>query len=274
MKQRDLIALMIGKDLARVEQKTRRAGPLGAAPLVTATGLGRKRVMEPFDLEVRPGEAVGLSGLLGSGRTETAKLLIGALQPDCGKLTISGKSTKALSPRHAWQQGIAFSPEDRKAEGIFANLSVRENIVIALQAKRGWLRRLRKAEQEDLSKKMIAAMSVATPDAEKPIGQLSGGNQQKVILGRALSSGPKLLILDEPTRGIDVGAHADIVALIRKLCKDGLGLLVASSEIDELVAFSDRVAVLRDRKKIGELAGAEITRSRIIETIADEGRDA
>ena len=133
---------------------------------------------------------------------------------------------------------------------------MRENIVLALQIKRGWLRRLSRSEQEKLAEEMIEALGIATPDADKPVGQLSGGNQQKVILARSLVSGPRMLILDEPTRGIDVGAHAEIVALIRKLCGQGLALLVASSELDELVAVSDRVAVLRDRRKVGEIAGA------------------
>jgi simple sugar transport system ATP-binding protein len=145
---------------------------------------------------------------------------------------------------------------------------VRENIVMALQSKRGWLRLLSHSEQDKLASEMIATLAISTPDAEKPVGQLSGGNQQKVLLARSLVSGPRVLILDEPTRGIDVGAHAEIVMLIRKLCGEGLALLVASSELDELVAVSDRVAVLRDRHKIGEISGADITRDNIIHMIA------
>ncbi len=163
---------------------------------------------------------------------------------------------------------MAFCPEDRKAEGIFAELSVRENIVLGLQTKRGWLSRLSHSEQERLAQEMIEALGIATPDADKPVGQLSGGNQQKVVLARSLVSGPSILILDEPTRGIDVGAHAEIVMLIRKLCAEGLALLVASSELDELIAVSDRIAVLRDRRMIGELGAGDITRETIIRTIA------
>src|SRR5208337_5545946 len=136
--------------------------------------------------------------------------------------------------------GIAFCPEDRKAEGVFGELTVRENIILGLQTKRGWLRRLSHLEQEALAQEMIKALAIATPDADKLVGQLSGGNQQKVVLARALTAEPRILILDEPTRGIDVGAHAEVVTLIRKLCAQGLGLLVASSELDELVAVSDR----------------------------------
>ena len=172
------------------------------------------------------------------------------------------------SPGRSLRQGMAFCPEDRKAEGLILELTVRENIILALQTKRGWLRRLSHDEQEELAQKMIKALAIATPDADKPVGQLSGGNQQKVVLARALVSEPRILILDEPTRGIDVGAHAEIVALIRRLCEQGLALLVASSELDELVAVSDRIAVLRDRRKIGEIAEREITRENVIRTIA------
>ena len=179
--------------------------------------------------------------------------------------------TKA-SPARSLHLGVAFCPEDRKAEGLFAELTVRENIILGLQTKRGWLRRLSFAEQQALAEAMIAALGIATPDADKPVGQLSGGNQQKVVLARALTSDPRILILDEPTRGIDVGAHAEIVALIRKLCAEGLALLVASSELDELVAVSDRIAVLRDRRKVGEIGERDIDRQTIIDTIAGAPR--
>jgi simple sugar transport system ATP-binding protein len=163
---------------------------------------------------------------------------------------------------------MAFCPENRKAEGIFGELTVRENIVLARQSKRGWLRRLPKNEQDELAEEMIRTLAIATSDADKPAGQLSGGNQQKVMLARSLVSGPRILILDEPTRGIDVGAHAEIVMLIRNLCARGLALLVASSELDELVTVSNRIAVLRDRRKVGEISGADITREAVIRTIA------
>ena len=183
-------------------------------------------------------------------------------------MKLSGVAITHHSPRQSLRHGIAFCPEDRKAEGLFGELSVRENIVLALQSKRGWLHRLSRDEQKRLAKEMIEALAIATPDADKPVGQLSGGNQQKVVLARSLVSRPRILILDEPTRGIDVGAHAEVVALIRRLCAQGLALLVASSELDEIVAVSDRIAVLRDRRKVGEIAGDDITRENIIRTIA------
>jgi len=224
--------------------------------------------MAPFDLSIRAGEVVGLAGLLGSGRTEVAKLIFGASRPDSGRLSVAGVAMTIHSPGQSLRRGMAFCPEDRKAEGLIGELTVRENIVLALQTKRGWLRRLSHDEQEELAQKMIKALGIATPDADKPVGQLSGGNQQKVVLARALVAEPRILILDEPTRGIDVGAHAEIVALIRGLCAQGMALLVASSELDELVAVSDRIAVLRDRRKIGEIAERDISRENIIRTIA------
>jgi simple sugar transport system ATP-binding protein len=181
---------------------------------------------------------------------------------------VGGKRVTIRSPRQAIRLGFGFCPEDRKGEGIFPELTVRENIVLALQSKRGWLRRLPLEEQDRLTDSMIAALAIATPDTEKPVGQLSGGNQQKVILARWLVSKSHLLILDEPTRGIDVGAHEEVVALIRRLCAEGLALLVASSELDEIVAVSNRVAVLRDRQKVAEITGGAITREAIIQTIA------
>ena len=265
-----LISMMIGRELEAV--KARLASDRAKAdgePVLDAKGVGRGRTMEPFDLSLYAGEVVGLAGLLGSGRTETAKLLFGAIRPDSGKLKVDGEPLPRCSPRQSLRHGIVFCPEDRKAEGLIGELSVRENIMLALQAKRGWMRRLWKDEQKKLTDEMIEALAIATPDAEKPVGQLSGGNQQKVVLARALVSQPKALLLDEPTRGIDVGAHAEIMALIRRLCGQGLALLVASSEFDELVAVSDRVAVLRDRQKVGEMSGDDITRENIVHTIAD-----
>ena len=264
-----LISLMLGRELEQTED--RLVGAACAAkgePIVIAQGLGRRRLMTPFDLSVRPGEVVGLAGLLGSGRTEVAKLIFGAVRPDSGRLSVDGAPMTTHSPGRSLRRGMAFCPEDRKAEGLVLELTVRENIILALQTKRGWLRLLSRDEQEELARRMIKALAIATPDADRPVGQLSGGNQQKVVLARALVSDPRILILDEPTRGIDVGAHAEIVALIRRLCEQGMALLVASSELDELVAVSDRIAVLRDRKKIGEIAEREITRENVIRTIA------
>ena len=270
--RQELIAMMIGRELEDAEAMFARED--GADPdaeiVLDARQLGKKRVLHPFDLTLRAGEVVGLSGLLGSGRTELTKLIFGALRGDSGTVEIKGGGQAGVNPRQSLNAGIVLCPEDRKSEGLVGELSIRENIILSMQAKRGWLRKLSTAEQEKIADEMIKALNIATPDAEKQVRQLSGGNQQKVVLARALACAPRLLLLDEPTRGIDVGAHAEILTLIRKLCKDGLALLVASSELDEVVATSDRVAVLRDRRKIGEIAGADITRQNIVNMIAGE----
>lgn len=263
--------MMIGRELGEVEHAFAHNHDGTAGKIVLeARDLGSRRILQPFDLDLREGEVVGLAGLLGSGRTELAKILFGAIRGDSGTLTVSGNEHSTPSPAKSLRAGIAFCPEDRKTEGLIGELSIRENIVMSMQAKQGWLRRVPRAKQETLAREMIASLGIATPDAEKPVNQLSGGNQQKVVLARALASQPLILLLDEPTRGIDVGAHAEIIVLIRKLCQEGLALLVASSELDEIVAVADRVAVLRDRKKVGEIAGENITRENIIQMIAGE----
>ena len=267
--RKELISMMIGRELSEVEAafSDKNADTAGEVVL-KAEGLGKRRTIQPFDIELRAGEAVGLAGLLGSGRTELSKILFGALKADSGEMHMLGENTSKTNPRISLNAGMAFCPEDRKAEGLIGELSIRENIIMSMQAKRGWLSRVPQKEQNRIADEMIEALAIATPDADKPVGQLSGGNQQKVVLARALASEPKIMLLDEPTRGIDVGAHAEIIRLIRKLCEDGLALLVASSELDEIVASSDRVAVLRDREKIGEIDGKDISRDNIIKMIA------
>lgn len=269
--QIELINHMLGRELAEVSHhrqpgNTKNEGK--AAGRIQIKNLGRKRVLNPVSLDLSGGEIVGLAGLLGSGRTELAELVFGAQRADSGLVFMDGEPVVLRSPRHAIRAGFGLCPEDRKQDGIVAELSVRENIILALQGRRGWLRPIAKSEQQQLADEMIKALGIATPDREKPVGQLSGGNQQKVILARWLVSKPIFLILDEPTRGIDVGAHADIIKLIRELCAEGLALLVASSELEEIVAFADRVAVMRDRELVSELSGQDITQNRIIEAIA------
>lgn len=269
LSRENLISMMIGRELGAVEAAfSRKSGPVVGPARVVARELGCKRTLHPFDLTLRAGEVVGLAGLLGSGRTETAKLIFGALRHDSGTLEVGGEDIRNNSPRRSISAGMAFCPEDRKAEGLVGDLGIRENIMLSMQAKNGWLRRVPRKEQERIAAEMIKALAIATPDAEKPVRQLSGGNQQKVVLARALASKPVVLLLDEPTRGIDVGAHAEIITLIRTLCAEGMALLVASSELDEVVAASDRVAVLRDRRKIGEIVGDDINRDNIVRMIA------
>ncbi len=269
----ELVARMIGKEVREVEamgQAGAVAAPAGpaTAPFLEARGLGRRGSIQPFDLAIRPGEVVGLAGLLGSGRTETARLLFGADRADRGALTIGGAAVTLTAPGAAIRHRIAFTSEDRKREGIIPNLSIRENIVLALQASRGPWRRLPRAEQDRLAAKFIAALRIKTPGPDQLIRNLSGGNQQKVLLARWLATEPKLFILDEPTRGIDVGAKAEIEKLIAGLRAEGLAVLFISSELEEVVRTSNRVVVLRDRRHLGELAGAEITEQAIMARIA------
>ncbi|MBY5807231.1 ATP-binding cassette domain-containing protein [Rhizobium leguminosarum] len=263
-----LIAMMLGRELAHVEETVRERSLAAGDVRYHFAGYGKRGKVKPFDLEVRAGEVVGVAGLLGSGRTETAELLFGIEHADSGSATIDGQPVTISSPRAAIGKGFGFCPEDRKTDGIIGDLSIRENIALALQARRGWTRPLSRAEQNALADRYIKALDIRTTDREKPIRLLSGGNQQKAILARWLATNPKFLILDEPTRGIDVGAHAEIIRLIEELCAGGMSLIVISSELEELVAYSSRVIVLRDRQHIAELTGERITAAGIVEAIA------
>lgn len=270
--KRQLVSLMLGRDLIAPTEEARSstsADERSSGAYMQTQGLGRKGMIEPLDLSVAQGEIVGLTGLLGSGRTESAKLIFGIDRSDKGQILVKGHKVTINSPRQAVSHGFAMCPEDRKVEGIIPELSVRENIILALQSKQGWLKTLSRKKQEEIAQEMISALHIVTPNAEKPVGQLSGGNQQKVILARWLASQPKLLILDEPTRGIDVGAHAEIVQIIKHLCSEGMALLVISSELAEIVEYSNRVVVLRDRKKLTELTGDDITEQKIMHAIAE-----
>jgi simple sugar transport system ATP-binding protein len=266
-----LITEMLGKELVKSadnqnsETSTEHAS---GEPFLKVQGFARKGTIEPFDLEIRRGEIVGLAGLLGSGRTEVAHLIFGVEQNDVGQAYINGDRVSIKSPRKAIRHGFGLCPEDRKVEGIIGDLSVRENIILALQAKMGWFNYLSRQKQNELANDMIKALSIATPHAEKPVKELSGGNQQKVILARWLVSNPEFLILDEPTRGIDVGAHAEIIQIIKQLANEGKAMLIISSELAEIVDYSDRVIILRDRKKVRELEGNDINETTIMQAIA------
>ena len=270
--QVQLVTEMLGKELQQAESGARRARRqtehAAATPFLSVRGYGREGKIQPFDLEIRQGEIVGLAGLLGSGRTEVAHLIFGVEPNDQGEASLRGVRVKLKSPRDAIRHGFGMCPEDRKVEGIIGDLTVRENIILALQAKTGWLRFISRQRQSKLANDMIEALNIATPNAEKPVKELSGGNQQKVILARWLVSNPDLLILDEPTRGIDVGAHAEIIQIVKQLADEGKALLIISSELAEIVDYSDRVAVMRDRRKIGELEGGDINESAIMQAIA------
>ena len=265
----ELIRMMLGHELAEATAIRASKTTQGSrAPCASFEGYGKAGYIVPFDLELRPGEVVGLTGLLGSGRTETMRLIFGAERADRGRVEIDGTPVRLGSPRDAVRHGFGYCPEERKSDGIIPDLTVRENIVLALQAKRGLRRPLTRREQDEIAMRFIKMLDVRPPDSERPVGLLSGGNQQKVLLARWLATAPRLLLLDEPTRGIDVGAHAEIVRLVRELRDEGLSLLVVSSELDEVVTYSDRVIVLRDRVHVDELRGEDIEVPRILTAIA------
>ena len=266
---------LVGKMLGRAVRDEAGRPSTGSAvpetsapPLLEARRLARRGAIQPFDLTLRRGEVTGLAGLLGSGRTETARLLFGVDVADAGEILVKSQHVALDSPRDAVRLGLAFCSEDRKREGILPTLSVRENLIFALQAKRGGWRPLSRAEQEKLCAHYIAALHIKTADAETPIKNLSGGNQQKVLLARWLATQPDLIILDEPTRGIDVGARAEIEQLIAQLRADGLAVLLISSEIEEIVRTCSRVLVLRERKLAGEVSAAGLTPARLMQEMA------
>ena len=273
----ELISKMIGKDYVGLEERTRAAAEADTTkqktPVLEVRGFGRRGYLNTFDNAVYDHEVLGLAGLLGSGRTEMAKMMFGIERSEGGECFISGKKVKIGSPKEAIDAGVGFCPEDRKAEGIIDELSVRENIILALQAQNGIFRFLSKKRQTKIADEYIKLLNISTPDADRPVKTLSGGNQQKVILARWLVMNPKVLILDEPTRGIDVGAKAEIQKLILKLCDEGLGILFVSSELDEVLRVSSRISVLRDRTKIKELSGSEMDEQVIMRAIAQGETD-
>ncbi|MBX9818139.1 MAG: sugar ABC transporter ATP-binding protein [Burkholderiaceae bacterium] len=252
-----LIAAMVGRELAAAQGAQAADGEaLDSEPEWLQTkALNRRGHVKAMDLGIRRGEVVGLGGLLGSGRTELARLLFGLDRSDAGEIQVGGKAVRMDSPVTAIQMGLALCPEDRKAEGIIAELSVRENIVLALQARQGLWPAIGPVQQTTLAEGYVKALGIKTADVDTPIGQLSGGNQQKAVLARWLATQPSLLILDEPTRGIDIAAKQEIMNEILALAKQGMAVLFISSEMDEVVRVSDRIVVLRDRAKVGELPG-------------------
>jgi simple sugar transport system ATP-binding protein len=267
----ELIAKMLGRsvtDLNEVSKARFTGDPKRVRKLMLeAKGLGRAGSLEPFDMELYANEVVGIAGLLGSGRTEMANLAFGIDAPDTGSLTLGEHQVTRFSPLESLKIGIALCPEDRKAEGVVGELTVRENIILALQARYGWFKFLGVQKQYDISEKYIKLLGISTPSADQLVKNLSGGNQQKVILARWLATDPKVLILDEPTRGIDVGAKAEIQKLVLDLAAEGKSCVFISSELEEVMRTSHRIVVLRDHKKAAEYPG-DVDDKTIIQTMA------
>jgi simple sugar transport system ATP-binding protein len=271
MSRLELIAKMIGRTLTELDDMSKlklESGRLiSGKTLLEACELGQTGLIEPFDLELHAGEVVGLAGLLGSGRTELAQLLFGIEKPDSGFITMDGARIEGVSPLESIERGVALCPEDRKAEGIVGDLTVRENIILALQASRGWFRYLRPSEQNAIADKYIKLLNIITPSPDQLVRNLSGGNQQKVILARWLATNPRLLIMDEPTRGIDVGTKAEIQKLVLSLAEEGRSCIFISSELEEVLRTSHRIVVMRERKKVTEFSG-EVAERRIMQSMA------
>jgi len=263
------VAAMMGKnfdDLAAIKHE----GEIDFTnvPLqIDAKGLSHAGTIKPFDLEIHKGEVVGLTGLLGSGRSELARVIYGADRNQSGTLKVDGKDAKIKSPIDAVNLGMGLLPDDRKAEGIIGDLSVRENIILVMQAKNGPLKKIPLAKQNEIADKFIDLLQIKTASRETLIKQLSGGNQQKVILARWLATNPDFLILDEPTRGIDVGTKTEIQKLVIQLAGEGKSIIFVSSEIEEMLRVCNKMAVLRDGAKVGEISG-DMTQESVMSAIA------
>ncbi|MBO8449840.1 MAG: sugar ABC transporter ATP-binding protein [Spirochaetes bacterium] len=271
-----LVAKMLGHefdDLASIRNPDAQADAASSdrPQVIKAVGLSHSGTIKPFDIEIRKGEVIGLTGLLGSGRSEMARTLYGADHADAGDLFFNGKKLRAQAPIDSMRAGMAFLPEDRKEESIIADLSIRENLIIALQAKTGIFKLLPMSVQNELADKYIKALSIKAPSPETLIKQLSGGNQQKVIIGRWLITHPEFLILDEPTRGIDVGTKTEIQKLVLKLAGEGMTIMFISSEIDEMLRTVNRLCVLRDGAKVGELNNNGLDQQAVMAAIAGGG---
>src|SRR5205807_5583290 len=259
-----LVSLMLGRDMAQVRRDGVTAfGDHGAdealEPVLVAEGLTVTPKVSGVSLAIRPGEVLGLAGLLGSGRSETAKAIAGGLKRDSGTVTVSGKRLRRGTSAEAVRAGVVMLLEDRKAEGLIPSLSVRQNIVLAALPRLSRLGLVSTAKQDEIVDYFMKRLTIKASSPDQKISELSGGNQQKVLLARWLCVHPKVLLLDEPTRGIDVGAKAEVQRLIDELAGDGLGVLLISSELEELIEGSDRVVVLREGSVVAELSGADVT---------------
>ncbi|WHY03512.1 sugar ABC transporter ATP-binding protein [Neobacillus sp. DY30] len=268
----ELVSKMIGKelsDISSLSEATRNKVDVEGELLLEAVQLSKKGHIEPFDLQLRKGEMMGLAGLLGSGRSELARLLFGADKADTGEIKIKGKTVQLNSPRQAISNKIAFSSENRKTEGIIADLSIRENMILAIQGIKGWFNYIPRKKQEEIVDEYIKLLNINPPNPEQLIKNLSGGNQQKVLLARWLITNPDLLILDEPTRGIDIGAKAEIQKLMVSLSEKGMSILFISSELEEVLRTCRRISVLRDHKKVSEIDNQhQISQQDIMKEIA------
>lgn len=278
----ELITKMLGKELSEFSYSTKNdstkeessgnektfKSSSEANQLLQVRDLALQGEIAPFSFDLNKGDVLGFAGLLGSGRTEAVRLIFGINNADQGSIIMNGAKCTIDSPKHAMMEGIGFCSEDRKNEGIFAELTIRENIIQALQAKQGIFNYISIKQQQEIAEKMIKSLKIKTPGAHVSVGKLSGGNQQKVLLARWLVTNPRVLILDEPTRGIDVGAKLEIMEQILNLSKEGLGVIFISSEFEEIIRCSNKITVLKDKEMIADLQGEQMTENSIMQTIA------
>lgn len=272
-----LVSKMLGKDLddmADIKESAPVYQNKDSTPVYEGKGLCSSEGIAPFDFEIHPGEVNGFTGLLGSGRSECVRTIFGADKVTGGSVKMDGKEVKITKPREAMKNGIGYLPEDRKRDGIVGDLSVKDNIILALQVKTGFFKPFSKAKALEFANEYIKLLDIKTASVNTPIKSLSGGNQQKVILARWLLTHPKYLILDEPTRGIDVGTKTDIQKLVLKLASEGMSVTFISSETDEMLRTCSRLLVMRDRKLVGELTGDQLTQTAVMNTIAGGEKNA
>ena len=266
-----LVSKMLGKeldDMASIRREDDAAQVDAGTPVLEAQGLSSAEGIKPFDFHIQKGEVNGFTGLLGSGRSECVRAIFGADKKTGGTVMMDGQKVTINRPLDAMKLGIGYLPEDRKQDGIVGDLSVRDNIILALQVMKGFLKPISRAQAEAFADEYIRLLEIKTASSDTPIKQLSGGNQQKVILARWLLTHPKYLILDEPTRGIDVGTKIEIQKLVLQLASEGKSVTFISSEIDEMLRTCSRLVVMRDRKVVGELSGDDLNQTKIMATIA------
>ena len=271
--QIELISKMMGRALDDAAKIKKHKPPKSdsSVPVFEAAALSSAAGVRPFNFTIQKGEVNGFAGLIGSGRSESARVIFAADKVTGGEIKMKGKRVKIKTPLHAMKQGIGYLPEDRKGDGIIDELSVRDNIILALQVMKGFFRPFSRKQAEAFADEYIQRLNIKTPTINTPIKSLSGGNQQKVILARWLLTHPEYLILDEPTRGIDVGTKVEIQKLVLKLAEDGMSLTFISSEIDEMLRTCSRLIVMKDRKIVGELSGMDATEQDVMHVIAQGG---
>jgi galactofuranose transport system ATP-binding protein len=265
----DLVQKMLGHNVSGYRASPGGGAPAGEGPaFFSARGITAAPGIADADLDIAEGEVLGLAGLLGSGRTPLARALTGVDRLQSGTIRLEQRDENLANPRRAMTLGVVYSPEDRRADGIVSHLSVLENITLSVQSQRGIMRRISTARQRELAASWVEALDIRPPDLDKPAGQLSGGNQQKLLLARLLAVSPRVLVLDEPTRGIDVGAKVEIQNLVSELAGNGLSVVFVSAELEEVLRVGDRVAVLKDGRVIETVRSADVSVDQLLALVA------